>query len=407
MEGEKISKEAQQLLKNDEFKKRVPRLRSFLEAIKKLNKASKAKEVTLTEIIKDHYSEKLNEKIGEDEKYRFISRHRPQISRVLKELDEDWGLIVKSLAREDGKVKVVNLTPLGMEILDYDDKHGINTLKRKKSTSTEEEIPLSAIQFHSTKLRKLVVERLLNDFPIVKKDGIFDPSEEYKNARYTGGEFLIEDDEVLLQDFLENHLEFTTSKDFITLLDEFKEIAREWSQAYDTVIKGIKLDLELHFELPYFYQDESKGFTKNLVDWIIEGMKCHMDPDCNKYYFKKYFVDRKNSEVIKTKSGNKISLEYRNERGCLIFEEEGKKQKVDFKVNNDKKIKEFMEKKLHKAPFYKMYKKKIAMLSKAEELRNDIIRILKMNLQIPLFKVGNCPYLKVMVPDIQKRSNDR
>ena len=293
LKDKKYSKKTQQLLKDNEFLNRISTLLSYMEAIKKLKYAKGGEDVLVTDIIKERYADKLKEISNDQERNKIIAKYRPHISRILSEM-EDWGLILKRFAEKGGRKKVVRLTPVGREILEYDYLYGISPPKSKKKklkkidTNNEAIIPLSVIDFHSAKLRKHVVDRLIAEFPVITEDGIFLSLNEYEMRQFSGEDLLIENDEVLYEDFLANHIEFATSEEFKIWMTQFKELAQKWWKEYDSVIKGVKLELEKLLGIRFSYQDDKlNGFTINLVNWVIEGMKCRIVPSCYKYDYKK------------------------------------------------------------------------------------------------------------------------
>jgi hypothetical protein len=402
MEEKKYSKKTQQLLKDNGFLNRISTLLSYMEVIKKLNYINGGEDVLVTDIIKERYKEKLTGIIDDKDRNKIIAKYRPHISRTLSEM-EDWGLILKRFAKEGGLKKVVRLTPVGREILEYDNLFGISTLKSKKKklkkteVSNEAKIPLSVIDFHSAKLRTHVIDRLITEFPIITENGIYLNLDEYELHEYTGEDLPIESDEVLFDDFLANHVEFTTSEEFKLWMTEFKELARKWWKEYNTVIKGVKLELENLLGIPFSYQDDKcNGFTINLVNWIVDGMKCRLDPSCYKYYYKKYYIVDVNRKVEETIRRGITTFDYRSDNEIYIFQEKGKLQSDKFKANLDKKLQKFMESEINKTPFFEHFQDNLKLLSKAKELREKIINVLKNNNQIPLFKVRNCPYLGIV-----------
>jgi DNA-binding MarR family transcriptional regulator len=373
-----------------------------MEIIKKLKYAKGGEDVLVTDIIKERYAEKLKEIPNDRERNKIIAKYRPHISRILSEM-EDWGLILKRFAEKGGRKKVVRLTPVGREILEYDNLYGISTPKSKKKKSKKTEInnegkiPLSVIDFHSAKLRKHVIDRLIAEFPFITEDGIYLSLNEYEMHQYTGEDLSIESDEVLYEDFLANHIEFATSEEFKLWITQFKELTREWWKEYNTVINGLKLELEKRLGIPFSYQDDKlNGFTINLVNWIVEGMKCRIDPSCYKYYYKKYYLEDLNRNVEETLRRGIGILDYGSDNEIFIFKEKGELQPDKFKANMDKKLQKFMETEINKSPFFEHFQDNLKLLSKAKELREKIINILNKNNQIPMFKVRKCPYLSIV-----------
>ena len=91
--------------------------------------------------------------------------------------------------------------------------------------------------------------------------------------------------------------------------------------------------LKNHLEIPYSHQDDKlNGFTDNLINWIVEGMKCHLDPSCLKYYYNKYYVNELNSKAEQTNRRGTVSLDYGSDRAILIFREKGNLQPEKFKA---------------------------------------------------------------------------
>lgn len=404
----KLKKEVEKWLEDPEFKNDLWTTTDVLKKVKKM----KVKNQSIQKQIADELGMNewaISRKVGKLKKHGLV-----------RKVQQQWYIDMVGKQITDAKAKLWELTEKGKRVLNY---LKIKPLTNNKSNNGEkigkrnnDQIPISAREFHSEKIRELVVERLLNEFPIVEEDGLYDPIVEkdgisdfiiekdgiyaplegYKHCPYTGKLLSIEVDEVLFEDFLKNHLEFATAKDFNTWLAEFKEIARKWWEAYDTVIKGVKLDLKNHLEIPYSHQgDKLNGFTDNLINWVMEGMKCYMDHSCLNHYYRKYYVDGVNGKVEPTKRGDILSLDYNIDREILIIREKGNLQPEEFKAKMDKKIREYMEKKLSKAPFFKLYQKNRNILSKAKELREKIITFLKRNQQIPIYKVRKCPYLTI------------
>lgn len=268
-------------------------------------------------------------------------------------------------------------------------------------------IPQKAIEYHSDKLNEIVVRPLINDFPMVTKDGIYDKDPYHDRdwtKPYTGNELFIErSDNELYQDFIENHLEIMKSKDFYNLVLEFKKASKSWWKIYELVIDGIKLDLRNYLntrylkpnEIPAKYNIYIPGFTKRLIGWIIKGMKCSLEPDCSKYYYQEYYVNKINitTQIRKTDS----IVFFNNVDGTLIIDIFDKKQSLNgLKEDMNNKLKKYMDKKINKTPFYKIYKQSLRNLVSATEHRNKIIKILKKNLNIHFYGPGNCPYLPIM-----------
>lgn len=359
--------------------------RSVLEVIDKMNKYEKS-------IVKQIHKEMGIGMSAVSKKKKILLEHG-----LIREEQRGWYKdLVSNKKIYDSKSKLIFLTDKGKKILRYltvyrlperktSRKGSINT--KKPHSKTSKEIPISAREFHSVKIKD-VIGKLLEALPVVSDSEISLPLLLDPCPVYSGGKLDVED-EILFVD-LTNHLE--EYERFYKSFCNFKRVCKEFQDNKHKIFEIIKLDLSKQFNLQFSpHWSEPNSFSMNMIEWVYMAAIYFLTYD--KKYFKNYYIDFNSKVELKTYPGQEI-LEYRVEgMGLFQVSKEGYSAE-DFKTEIDKKLRVYM-KKLKERPYFNEITANLKLVRKASDLQNEIKLILKENLEIPIFG-GVCKYLRAM-----------
>lgn len=296
----------------------------------------------------------------------------------------------------DSKSKLIFLTDKGKKIMRYltvyrlperktSRKGSINT--KNPHSKTSKEIPISAREFHSVKIKD-VIRKLLEALPIVSDSEISLPLLLDPCPVYSGGKLDVEDE--ILFDDLTTHLE--EYERFYKSFNNFKQSCKEFQDNKHKIFEIIKLDLRKQFNLQFsLHWSEPNSFSMNIMEWVYTAAIYFLTYD--KKYFKHYYIDFNSKVELKTYPGQEI-LAYRVEgMGLFQVSKEGYSAE-DFKTEIDEKLRTYMNK-LKERPYFNEITANLKLVRKASDLQTEIKLILKENLEIPIFG-GVCKYLRAM-----------
>ena len=385
-------KNIKELLRNENF---VGKLRTTFGVLKivcegKKGDENEKKPVTPTDIVKKLYKKKFTDHLTEKEKNRIIRGSRPVISRKLSTLQSELKLVYEGEPLEDSRSGNYLLTDRGLQIMEYISKHpeeGARIFERRKKVLKEKTVSPFAREFHSKQLRE-VIKKLLDELQTISSTDSYTPSIISPKSYYDGDDLNVETTEVLFDD-LKNHLKFC-DKPFDVMLSRFKQMCKEFCSMKNKVLKGISLDVANNFGFNMSEYCEVNTFTTYLPEWIYKASFCL---SIDKKYYKGYYLNFKSKiEEEKTKEGIEVIEYWVGAYGFMKVAKE-KRDKEKFQKEMDKKLRTYIRKEnLSKAPYYRDVVQCTKLSQSIEELREEIIKILKKNLMVPIFD-GNCKYL--------------
>ncbi|MEW5760190.1 MAG: hypothetical protein AB1779_05440 [Candidatus Thermoplasmatota archaeon] len=269
--------------------------------------------------------------------------------------------------------------------------------KNKVKSKMAPEIPISAREFHSERIR-YVIKKLIDEFPEVGEDNVYITSSRnlYLENRiiYLGQKLSVED-ETLFSD-IKNHIgTFIRYAEFEELFNKFKEKSKKFHENTEKIRELIIPDMKKLFGLIYSDRwDYMNMFHKNLVEWIYDGVK-YLADEVRRKYFHEFYVKLSSKVEEMTRDGKTI-LEYWLEARGIIRIDKQECERYGFKKDNlkediDERLKRYMEN-LSKRPCYKEYINNKKLQVELKNLREEIVSKLKQEENRPIYE-GNCEYL--------------
>jgi DNA-binding MarR family transcriptional regulator len=319
------------------------------------------------------------------------------VCRKTKRLLED-GLITQEKGGEyydrdrgreirDGRIRTHHLTEKGQKIADYLRYFPLPaaSIQSGRRPSHSRWISTDARVLHSVRLRELL-EEMVNQIPIMSSGEVHHSSPTLPWPRYDGENLSIEN-EILFSD-LENHL--VNFEAFDKSYSEFKESCKRFRQLKERILREIALDVSKNFGLRYSpHWNNPDSFSPGMVEWIFEAgaLKGEKEPG---RLFKEYYLAFE-SEVRKGLVEGEERLEYWVGGTGFIEFARGHGEAETLRKEIDDQLEAHLEG-LEDTSYYREIVKACDSLDRAARSREDLVRILMRNLEIPIFR-GRCPFL--------------
>ena len=294
-------------------------------------------------------------------------------------------------------------TPLGSEVNNLINAKGFPIIDRADKKSVQDTISdkesqqeIKNVQ-HSIKLRELI-KRIGEEFPRVKKFGIYNIQNETFKIEYHGEQFNIEIElPELYDDFFNNHL--SVNKRLPKKIAVFKLKSNEFWINKRELFEEMELDLNKYFHSEISESTFIIPLDEKILDWIYLGAT-YLARN-KKGAFKEYFtnVNLKTRIIygdwLSQKKNNDLSpgidiFEYYV--GSYSFLRASILDDENYKSHLEKKLGDYMKNLPHRR-YYKDLIKNIELLQVMFALRNEIIIILKKEFLKTHFP-GKCKFIE-------------
>lgn len=286
----------------------------------------------------------------------------------------------------DGRAKLLLLTERGRKIADYLESFELPIRARRKGRPSISAADRSrAREFHSARLRELI-ERMLPQLPQVHREDVYLSSLDFPRKKYDGDRLPFEN-EVLFDDLRNHLLDYDKLNKSHT---RFKKSCRDFRRMKQEILEEIRLDISKRFGLrfsPAWGHPDS--FLPAMAEWIFEA-GIYLGKGDLKRHFKEYFLDFQSEAYKGTLPGRK-TIQYRIVGTDFMLVARDHSQADAFKREIDEKLKAYLRG-LGDAPYSGGIAKASALLGKAKTSREDLMAVLRKNLEVPIFD-GDCEFL--------------